>query len=116
MSLIAFHRFLISTAILFCLGFCVRQFSEFQATRESGPLIFAVIFGVAGVALGYYLFHLRDFLKIPGRGSGLRAEAPKTSPMRSGNGHDQSRDWSTPLSTPLPKKDNGHDEQDLKKI
>jgi len=117
MSLIAFHRLLISTAILFCLGFSVRQFSEFQAAGESWPLILAVAFGIAGTVLIYYLVHLRDFLKIPGGGADARLKAAnaKAPPMLSGNGHDQPASWSKPVSAPLPKKVNGHDEQDLKK-
>ncbi len=116
MSLIAFHRFLISTAILFCLGFAARQFSDFKTMGESRSLILAIGFGIAGLALGYYLMHLRDFLKIPAQGTGLRPDAAAARPGRSGDGHNRSREWATPLSTPeiSSKKGNGRDEQDLR--
>ena len=67
MSLIAFHKFLITTAIFFCLVFSVRQFSEFRATGDSATLVIAIAFGIATLALGYYLKHLSGILKISTR-------------------------------------------------
>lgn len=65
MSLIAFHKFLISTAIVFCVVFALRQLSEFKATGDNWVLLTAIAFGVAAAALGFYLTHLSGFLKIP---------------------------------------------------
>ena len=110
MSLIAFHKFLISTAILCCLGFSFQQFSEFQATGESGSLIMAIVAGLAAVALGYYLLHLRDFLRLPSRGSdsGTSDEA-RWGP---GNGDHPAPPAPHPLARPeMPRMPgNGHDE------
>ena len=115
MSLIAFHRFLISAAILFCLGFSVRQFSEFQAAGGSWPLILASVFGIAAVALGYYLVHLRDFLRLPSRGAGGASPGVRG---RSGKGGRPRQPGPTSLTKPdRPRPpDNGHDEQDDQEI
>ncbi len=72
MSLIAFHKFLISTAIVFCLGFAFRQLSEFQATGEGWTLITAIAFGTAAVVLVYYLRHLSVILHLPTPHADLR--------------------------------------------
>lgn len=64
MSLIAFHRLLITTAILFYLGFTLRQFTDFRTSGEGAALIMGVISGIAAGMLGFYLWHLRDFLKL----------------------------------------------------
>jgi hypothetical protein len=110
MSLIAFHRLLIATAILFSLGFAVRQFSEFQTTGKIWALVAVVLLGIVAAVLGYYLAHLRDFLKLPatgggqgpgsdvngGSGNGGRSLPPvipiltkPAGPRVSGNGHDE---------------------------
>ncbi len=60
--MIIFHRFLIGTAILFCIGFAVWTFA---ANRDEGgtlQLVLGVAFAVAAVALGYYLKNLDRFL------------------------------------------------------
>ncbi|MGQ0646058.1 MAG: hypothetical protein ACT4P7_00715 [Gemmatimonadaceae bacterium] len=60
--MIIFHRFLIGTAIIFCVGFA--RWSQL-AYRESGSalqLSLAIAFGVAAVVLAYYLKNLRRFL------------------------------------------------------
>ncbi len=115
MSLIAFHRFLISAAILFCLGFSVRQFSEFQALGGGWPLTLAIVFGVAAVALGYYLMHLRDFLRLPSRGAG---DASRDVRGRSGKGGRPRQPGPTSLIQPdlLRAPGNGHDAQDGEEI
>jgi len=62
MSLITFHRFLIATAILFCLGF---GSWEFLAARESGgmgALALALVFTLLGIGLAVYLVYLGRFL------------------------------------------------------
>jgi hypothetical protein len=65
MSLIAFHKFLIATAILFSLGMAARQFSDFQITGNGWALIIALGFACAAFVLVVYLRHLRQFLKMP---------------------------------------------------
>lgn len=60
--MIPFHRFLIGTAIVFCAGFALWTYGAYQT---SGGAIFRVLstgFGVAAVALGYYLMNLKRFL------------------------------------------------------
>lgn len=66
MSLLGFHRFLIVSAILFCLGFAGYQAVVFQGTGETGDLIFGAVFGVLGILLGYYLLRLNRFLGYEG--------------------------------------------------
>ena len=135
MSLIGFHKFLIGMAILFSLGFAIRQLSEFRATGNFWALITFVVLSLAAAALAYYLKHLGAILKIPeatpGAGSTansavpdpLQRMLPTPSPLRQpgsagdksfvirpGNGHDRSTDWAAPESGPetLPEKNNGH--------
>jgi hypothetical protein len=60
--MIPFHRFLITTAILFCLGFAAWAFVAYRAGGSSRDLAFALGFAVAGVLLGYYLKNLNRFL------------------------------------------------------
>ena len=62
MSLITFHRFLIATGILFCLGF---GSCEFLASRDGGglgALTLGLVFTVLGLGLIVYLVHLGRFL------------------------------------------------------
>src|SRR5204863_7837108 len=60
--MIPFHRFLIGTAILFCVGFAADGLVAYPATGAGSDLAFAVAFAVAGGALGYYLKNLNRFL------------------------------------------------------
>ena len=60
--MIPFHRFLIATAILFCVGFAVWAFAGYRAGGGALELGLGVVFTVAGVALGYYLKNLNRFL------------------------------------------------------
>ena len=60
--MIPFHRFLITTAILFCAGFAVWAFVEYRATGAGSSLVFALGFALAGGVLGYYLKNLNRFL------------------------------------------------------
>ena len=62
MSLIAFHRFLIAVAILFCLGFGSWEFLVAREGGGLGALALALIFTLLGVGLIVYLVHLRRFL------------------------------------------------------
>jgi hypothetical protein len=121
MSLIAFHKFLISTAILFSLGFAVRQLSAFRATGNAWALITTILLGIVAVALGYYLIHLRDFLRLPSGGAGSGASTPGDVGGRPGNG---GRPSPPPTISPTRPEGplvqgNGHDEReqdDIRKL
>ena len=111
MTLIAFHKFLISTAIFFCLVFAIRQVSEFRATGNIWTLLATAVLGIAAVALGYYLRHLRDFLGISPEGTGPATSGNAVA--HSGNG-DSSRPTGAASRTQAeisPVKGNGHDPQ-----
>jgi hypothetical protein len=60
--MIPFHRLLISTAIVFCVGFAVWSGWDYRESRSVGTLAVAVVFAIAAVALTYYLRHLKRFL------------------------------------------------------
>ncbi len=60
--MIPFHRFLIGTAILFCLGFAAWAFAAYRATGGMLQLSLGLVFVVAGLGLGYYLKNLNRFL------------------------------------------------------
>ena len=60
--MIPFHRFLITTAILFCVGFAAWAFFAYRASGAGSDLGFALAFAAAGAALGYYLKNLNRFL------------------------------------------------------
>jgi hypothetical protein len=60
--MIAFHRLLIGTAILFCAGFSVWAIVAFQANGGALPLVLGVTFALAAAGLSYYLKNLRRFL------------------------------------------------------
>ena len=59
--MIIFHRFLIGTAIVFCLGFAAWML---LSSRDGGllPVVLSISFAVAGGGLGYYLKNLDRFL------------------------------------------------------
>jgi hypothetical protein len=60
--MIPFHRFLITTAILFCAGFAAWAFAAYRAGGTGRDLAFAIGFAVAAAVLGYYLKNLNRFL------------------------------------------------------
>ena len=62
MGVIGFHRFLISAAILFCLGYGAYEIARYADGAGSGALVTAVVFVVLAAALGYYLANLGRFL------------------------------------------------------
>ena len=72
MSLIGFHRFLIVTAILFCLGFAGWEIRAWSATRGTATLVLAVIFVALGVGLALYLRRLGRILGYKRRDAGRR--------------------------------------------
>ena len=129
MSLIAFHKFLISTAIVFCFVFAIRQLSEFKASGDGVSLLTAIAFGIASAALAVYLRHLRRVLRIPSEhealGLNLRtdpkgfaerylrpAEPPTEAAVAqsAGNGPNKLLSWAKSLVQPqkASHKTNGH--------
>ena len=60
--MIIFHRFLISTAILFCAGYCGYAVAEYRRSGSIGQLLLGIAFALAAVLLGYYLKNLKRFL------------------------------------------------------
>lgn len=72
MSLISFHRFLIATAIVFCLGFAAWEFNA--VGDEGGVLAFVlgVVFTLLGIGMGVYLRYLGRFLGYQDEGPASR--------------------------------------------
>lgn len=62
MSLIGFHRFLISTAILFCAGFAAWEFRAFTTDGTAGTLALGLGSALAAAAFAYYLINLERIL------------------------------------------------------
>ena len=62
MSLVSFHRFLIATAIVFCLGYGAWELNGVADGAGSSAFIQGTVFIVLGLALGVYLRHLGRFL------------------------------------------------------
>ena len=63
MGVIGFHRFLISAAILFCLGYGVYELVRYvDGTGGTAALVIAVVFLSFAAGLGYYLANLSRFL------------------------------------------------------
>lgn len=60
--MIPFHRFLIATAIIFCVGFAAWAFAAYRTTGAGLQLALGVVFAIAGIALAYYLKNLKRFL------------------------------------------------------
>jgi len=60
--MIMFHRFLIGTAILFCVGLSWWLFAAGRSGGDALQLALSGAFVVAAAALGYYLKHLQRFL------------------------------------------------------
>lgn len=65
MSIVTFHRVLITCAILFCLWFGLRSATAYS--RAGGALDFALAVGfvAAAAGLGWYLARLKRFLGRP---------------------------------------------------
>jgi hypothetical protein len=61
--MIPFHRFLIATAICFCVGFAAWAFVAYRSSASPGELALSVAFAAAALGLGYYLKHLDRFLR-----------------------------------------------------
>lgn len=64
MSLINFHRVLISVAILFCGGYGLYELSGFNEDGETISLVISGFFLASTVGLSYYLWHLKRILGV----------------------------------------------------
>lgn len=63
MSLLSFHRFLILTAIAFCLGYAAWELrAYFRFDAGASAVLVAGVFVVLGFALTVYLVRLRSIL------------------------------------------------------
>ncbi len=61
--MIGFHRLLIATAIFFCAGLGVWMLSAYWGNGSGVMLVLGISFGLAALALSYYLRNLQRFLK-----------------------------------------------------
>lgn len=62
MSLVSFHRFLIATAIVFCLGFGLWEFNSVGSGGGAEAVVLGSVFMLLGIGLGFYLRRLARFL------------------------------------------------------
>lgn len=62
MGIIGFHRFLISVAIVFCLGYAGWEFAAYSNGSGSRALVIALIFVALAIGLGVYLANLNRIL------------------------------------------------------
>lgn len=62
MGIIGFHRFLISAAILFCLGYAGWEFTAYSNDAGTGALAIALVFLALAAGLGVYLANLNRIL------------------------------------------------------
>ena len=60
--MIPFHRLLITSAIVFCVGFAVWCGWTYRQSHSTGTLVVGLVFIVAAIALTYYLRNLKRFL------------------------------------------------------
>ena len=65
MSLIGFHRVLISCGIVFCAGFSAWELVAFSRHGRSSDLVLGLGFALASGALTVYLLFLRRILRLP---------------------------------------------------
>lgn len=72
MSLIAFHRFLITAGIIFCFGFAIWELRAWVSNDEAGALVIAMGFVLLGAGLVFYLRRLNRILGLD-RGNGERS-------------------------------------------
>jgi hypothetical protein len=61
-SLVAFHRVLITTGIVFCFGFAAWEVRVWRATQGMGALLLAAVFFLLGIGLVLYLRRLNRIL------------------------------------------------------
>jgi hypothetical protein len=65
MNLITFHRVLIATAIVFCIGYGVWEGWHYLQDREPLRLVLAAGAFAAATVLSVYLRRLRRILRLP---------------------------------------------------
>ena len=61
-SLVAFHRLLITAAILFCAGYGGYELVRFTRVSGSGSLLLGAVFLILAAGLSYYLWRLNRIL------------------------------------------------------
>jgi hypothetical protein len=66
MSLIGFHRVLITCGIIFCAGFSAWELVAFARQGRTSDLLVGLGFALASGALTVYLLFLRRILRLPG--------------------------------------------------
>ncbi len=62
MSLISFHRFLISCAIVFCAGFALWEFDDAVGGGGTSAFVVGAVFVLLAIGLAVYLRRLARFL------------------------------------------------------
>ena len=62
MSIVAFHRVLITAALGFCMLFAWWELARYQDDGEGLRLALGIVFAVLGIALAVYLALLKRFL------------------------------------------------------
>ena len=62
MSLVAFHRVIITAAILFCAGFGAYELVAFSRAGGNEALVLGGVFLILAAGLSYYLWRLNRFL------------------------------------------------------
>lgn len=63
MQLLAFHKLLIATAIVFGFGFSIWEFVNYRHTGEVEALIIGSVSLVVSLLLVYYLKNLKRFIQ-----------------------------------------------------
>jgi len=59
---ISFHRVLIASAILFCIGFAAWALGTYLSSQRPPMLVLSLVFAAFALGLGYYLANLKRFL------------------------------------------------------
>ncbi|MCK5449104.1 MAG: hypothetical protein KAJ43_13215 [Gemmatimonadetes bacterium] len=62
MSIVAFHRVLITAAIAFCAFFSAWEFGQYRRDGDGSGVVLALVFAVLAVGFGIYLALLDRFL------------------------------------------------------
>jgi hypothetical protein len=62
MSLLTFHRGLISVAVVFCVGYGLWELARFMGPGGDGHLLVGALFLFLGIGLAWYLARLNRIL------------------------------------------------------
>lgn len=62
MSIVGFHRVLISAAIVFCAFFAAWEWGQYRADGDASRMVLGLVFAALAVALGVYLAFLGRIL------------------------------------------------------